>query len=143
MATNLGGKARPGPAATKPQDIESALKASIEKARVSKEMGPRVREGAERVGRAVGKSKEQVRMETGPVFNEKLGEASPFLPSRVEQDIIDKMRSMPPGEMRKAYVLAAKDPKTQVIAEQMRRFMERVGIAVPIVAGAGMAAGQE
>ena len=120
-----------------------AAEAVATKARVAKEMSPRVREGAERVGRQVGKSKEQIRMETGPVFNEAQGAASPFLPSRVEQDIIDKMRSMPPGEMRKAYVLAAKDPKTQVIAEQMRRFMERVGIAVPIVAGAGMAAGQE
>ena len=146
MATNLGGKARPGPAATRPDDIESALRSSLEKARIDKAMkGPRVEIGAERVGRASGMTKEQVRRQTGPVLNEALGEASPIIPRKILADIADKIKTLPRGPERDAYVALA-NAKTMPQVENIRRTMEHFGMALPVglgMLGAGAMVEQE
>ncbi len=52
---------------------------------------PRIEQGAERVGRAEGLTKEHVRQQTGPVLDETVGDASPILPEKTLRQIIDKM----------------------------------------------------
>lgn len=99
---------------------------------------PRIRQGAERVGREAGLSKEQVRQQTGPILNEQQGEASPVLPKTVLQNIIDTMRGMSPAE-REAYVQRASSGKTMAQVENLRRTLEHLGLLVPAAVGAGAA----
>ena len=85
-------------------------------------------------------------METGPVLNEALGEASPLLPKRVLEQIAEAIKKLPRGPERDAYVRAARDAKTMPQIETIRRVLESQGLLVPVgvgLAGAGMAAGQE
>lgn len=92
---------------------------------------PRLEVGAQRVGKAVGMKKEEVRVLTGPRLNEALGEASPILPDEPFYKIVDKMRGMSPDE-RVAYVAAAKGVKTMSQVENVRRTLQRVGLLLPL-----------
>lgn len=136
MATNLGGKAKPGPAPTAPEDLEAALRASVEQSPLRP---PRIDVGAQKVGKSVGMTKEEVRKQTGPVLNEALGEASPILPKQALKSIIDKMKSMPMSE-REAYVAKATSGKTQWQVENIRRTLEHLGLLLPVGMAAGAAA---
>ena len=91
--------------------------------------GPRVEVGAERVGRAAGLTKEEVRQQTGPIVGEDLGEASPILPSDPLKRIIDTMKAMPPNE-REAYVAKATAGKSRGQIENIRRTLEHLGLLV-------------
>jgi hypothetical protein len=96
---------------------------------------PRVDVGAERVGRANGMSKEQVRAQTAPILGEAQGAASPILPEKALQSIIDKMRTLPKGgPEREAYVAAATSGKAQWQIENIRRTLEHLGLLVPAAA---------
>lgn len=96
---------------------------------------PRVDVGAERVGRANGMSTEQVRAQTAPILGEAQGAASPILPEKALQSIIDKMRTLPKGgPEREAYVQAATSGKAQWQIENIRRTLEHLGLLVPAAA---------
>lgn len=98
--------------------------------------GSRVDIGAERVGRAAGLSKEAVRQQTGPVLGEEPGTASPILPQKSLNQIIDTMKALPKeGGAREAYVKAATSGKAQWQIENIRRTLEHLGLLVPIAAG--------
>lgn len=92
---------------------------------------PRVNVGAEVVGRQNGLSKEAVRQQTGPLFNEAPGAASPVVPQTPFERMHDKLLKMGHGNPeRESYVQAAKDPKTAGQLEIMRRTLERNGLSV-------------
>ena len=142
MATNLGGKAKPGPAPTAPEDIEAALKASLDKIKNAPPLkGPRIEVGAQKVGRQVGMTKEEVRKATGPVLDEAVGEASPILPKKALTSIIDTMKAIPVAE-REAYVAKATSGKAKWQVENIRRTLEHLGLLLPVGAAAAME-GQE
>jgi len=136
MATNLGGKAKPGPAPTADSELEDALRRSIESGKESGLRGPRIQRGAQKVGREAGLTKEEVRRQAGPVLDEALGEASPILPKEALKSIIDKMKSIPMAE-REAYVARATSGKAKWQVENIRRTLEHLGLLLP----AGVAAG--
>jgi hypothetical protein len=99
--------------------------------------GPRIKVGAEEVGRATGKTKQAVRDQTGPLYGEAPGEASPIAPTDPLDRMHDKMLEMGHGNpARKAYVEAAGDPKTRTALAALRYTMERNGL---VVAGASTA----
>ena len=143
MATNLGGKAKPGPAPTPEVDLEDVLRRSIEAAKAKKAglaesalKGPRVQEGAQRVGKTVGMTKEEVRTATGPLLGEKLGEASPIIPKEPWARIVETMKALPKtGGQREAYVARAAPGKNRGQMEQLRRTLEELGLLLPIGAG--------
>ena len=156
MPTNLGGKAKPGPAPTPPDKVEDALRASLKPdAKIApaqvetalrdsvKELSaeglqiPRIQIGAEKVGRQVGMLKEEVRQVAGPVLNEARGEASPIFPRKALESIVDKMRTIPPGPEREAYVRAATSDKAMWQVETIRRTLEKLGLLVPVGVAAG------
>jgi hypothetical protein len=92
---------------------------------------PRVQVGAEVVGRQNGLTKEAVRQQTGPLFTEAPGSASPVVPQNPFERMHDKLLSMGHGNPeRDAYVQAAGDPKTAGQLEIMRRTLERNGLSV-------------
>lgn len=94
---------------------------------------PRVAIGAEKVGRAQGLTKEQVRVQTGPVLNEKIGQASPIMPEQALGRIIDTIKALPKeGGAREAYVQAATSGKAQWQIENIRRTLEHLGLLVPL-----------
>ena len=147
-ATNLGGKAKPGPAPTPPDKLEETLRASLdaiaekkaskgalqaiaEKVETSPLQAPRIQVGAQRVGKTVGMTKEEVRKQAGPVLDETLGEASPILPIQPFQKIIDTMKAIPRSE-REAYVARATSGKTKWQVENIRRTLEHLGLLAPI-----------
>lgn len=156
-ATNLGGKAKPGPAPTPPDELEATLQASIDAAKAAKAgavrgkgtplleealdtasglKGPRIQEGAQRVGRGVGMTKEEVRTATGPLLGEKLGEASPIIPKEPWTRIVETMKALPKtGGHREAYVARAAPGKNRGQMEQLRRTLEQLGLLLPIGAG--------
>lgn len=103
---------------------------------------PRIEQGAQKVGRAAGMTKEEVRVATGPVLGEAVGEASPVLPKKALQSIIDTMKAMPMAE-REAYVAKATSGKAQWQIENIRRTLEHLGLLLPagVAAGAAMAEG--
>lgn len=103
---------------------------------------PRVAIGAERVGREAGLSKEAVRVQTGPVLGEQLGEASPILPRDVLGRIVDTVKALPPAE-REAYVQRATSGKAQWQIENIRRTLEHLGLLVPVGVGIGAAVRQQ
>jgi hypothetical protein len=94
--------------------------------------GPRIRTGAERVGREAGMTKEAVREATGPVLDEAVGEASPILPKQALTKIIDDMKALAPGADREAYVARATSGKTKWQVENIRRTLEHLGLVVPV-----------
>ena len=142
MATNLGGKARPGPAPTPPDELEAVLKASLDKIKNAPPLkGPRIEVGAQKVGRQVGMTKEEVRKATGPVLDEAVGEASPILPKKALTSIIDTMKAIPVAE-REAYVAKATSGKAKWQVENIRRTLEHLGLLLPVGAAAAME-GQE
>lgn len=101
---------------------------------------PRIQVGAQKVGRSVGMTKEEVRRQAGPVLGEARGEASPILPKQALQSIIDTMRKIPVAE-REAYVARATSGKAQWQVENIRRTLEHLGLLLPIGAvGAAAAA---
>lgn len=120
--------------ATIAKSVDTAVRtAQASKSAESALKGSRVRIGAEKVGRSVGKTKEEIRRETGPILDEAPGEASPILPEKALYDIIDKMRTLPKeGPAREAYVAAATSGKTKAQAELVRRTLERVGLLLPL-----------
>jgi hypothetical protein len=143
MATNLGGKAKPGPPPTAPDKLEETLKKSLDaisKKEASVFQAPRIEVGAQRVGKAVGMTKEQVRLKAGPVLDEALGEASPILPKEPLKKIIDTMRKIPVAE-REAYVARATSGKAKAQIENIRRTLEHLGLLLPV--GAVAASRQE
>jgi hypothetical protein len=90
---------------------------------------PRVDIGAEKVGRAEGLSKEQVRQQTAPILGEEQGAASPILPEKALQRIIDTLKELPKGgPEREAYVQAATSGKAQWQIENIRRTLEHLGL---------------
>lgn len=97
--------------------------------------GPRIEVGAQRVGREAGLSKEEVRKATGPVLDEELGEASPILPKKALQSIIDTMKKLPMSE-REAYVARATSGKAKWQIENIRRTLEHLGLLLPVGAAA-------
>ena len=158
MATNLGGKAKPGPAPTPPDKLEETLRASLdaiaekkaskgalqaiaEKVETSPLQGPRIQVGAQRVGRQVGMTKEQVRQQAGPVLDEVRGEASPILPIEPFRKIIDTMKAIPPAE-REAYVARATSGKAKAQIENIRRTLEHLGLLLPVGAAVGAASSE-
>lgn len=96
---------------------------------------PRVEIGAERVGKAAGMTKEEVRVLTGPVVGEAVGAASPVFPQKAFDTIYAKMRAMPRGgPERMAYAAAAKGEKAMSQVETIRRTLEAAGLVVPAAA---------
>jgi hypothetical protein len=116
-------------AAVKQAEVDKALQAS------------RTARGAERVGKTVGKTTEQVRSEAGPVLDEALGEASPIMPRQALQSIVDTMRKMPMAE-REAYVARATSGKAKWQVENIRRTLEHLGLLLPVGIAGGLAASQ-
>ncbi len=120
----FGGGSGPGvtatPAAAPPPPVNSPLRQ------------PRIDRGAEPVGRGVGKTKEQVRAETGPILGEQQGAASPIFPQKTLTTIIDTMRKIPPGAEREAYVARATSGKAQWQVENIRRTLEHLGLLAPL-----------
>lgn len=97
--------------------------------------GPRIQTGAERVGRLVGMTKDDVRQAAGPVLDEARGEASPILPQQALGNIIDTLKAMPPGSAdREAYVARATSGKAKWQVENIRRTLEHLGLLVPAAA---------
>lgn len=151
MATNLGGKAKPGPVATPEVDLEEVLRRSIEAAKAAKAAKaagstsplrqPRLEVGAEKVGKGVGLSKEEVRVQTGPRLDEALGEASPILPDVPFKKIVDTLKALPKtGGFREEYVARATSGKTMAQVENIRRTLEHLGLLAPVAVAGGMAA---
>jgi hypothetical protein len=165
MPTNLGGAARPGAAPT--TDLEEALQATADALRVGKPAGPlrpgqptaappenlgtlaagkpsgalqpeRIQVGAQKLGRKLGMTKEQVRMEAGPVLDEELGMASDVLPQEAINGIAEKIKALPRGAARTAYVKLANSHKAMVNVEIGRRFLESQGLVLPFAAVAGL-----
>jgi hypothetical protein len=102
--------------------------------------GPRVQVGAEVVGRQNGLTKQAVREQVGPLFNEAQGEASPVIPQTPFERLHDKLLSMGHGNPeRDAYVQAARDPKTAGQLEVIRRTLERNGLSVAAATSAAEA----
>jgi hypothetical protein len=144
MPTNLGGPARPGPAPTRPEDLEETLRQSIEAAKAAQAAraatasplkAPRIQVGAQRVGKQAGLTKEEVRRQTGPILGEAVGEASPILPQEPLKKIIDTMRALPKtGGAREAYVARATSGKAQWQIENIRRTLEHLGLLAPVAA---------
>lgn len=96
---------------------------------------PRIEVGAERVGKAAGMSKEEVRVLTGPVVGEAVGAASPVFPQKAFDSIYTKLRAMPRGgPERKAYAAAAGGEKAMSQVETIRRTLEASGLVVPAAA---------
>lgn len=96
---------------------------------------PRVQIGAERVGRASGMTKEEVRKATGPILGEAPGEASLVLPDEPFSKMLDKLHSLPKeGPARDAFVQAAKDPKTRAQLYNQLRQLRHFGMAIPAAA---------
>jgi len=147
MPTNLGGVAKPGPTPTPPEDLEQVLRQSIEAAKAAKAakavsplQAPRIQVGAQRVGRDVGLTKEEVRRQAGPVLDEVLGEASPILPQEPLKNIIDTMKALPKtGGAREAYVARATSGKAKWQVENIRRTLEHLGLLLPVGVAARMA----
>lgn len=98
----------------------------------------RVQIGAERVGKPLGMTKEQVRMEAGPVLNEARGTASPLLPKQAYASIAEKIKTLPRGEARDAYVKLANSEKAMWNVEAIRRTLETQGLVLPFAAVAGL-----
>jgi hypothetical protein len=144
MATNLGGVAKAGPKPTAPDDLEKALQATLDaiKAKKAGSLQPeRIQVGAEKVGKAIGMTKEEVRRAAGPVLGETLGEASPILPKEPLAKIIETMKALPKtGGAREAYVARATSGKTQWQVENIRRTLEHLGLLLPVGVAAGIAA---
>lgn len=93
--------------------------------------GARIAEGAEDVARASGMTPTQVRVQTGPVGREAVGDPSLILPKTDLERMIDKLRALPrEGNARVDYVNAAKDPKTWAQLENVRRTLGHVGLGV-------------
>jgi hypothetical protein len=141
MATNLGGIAKPGPAATPPSELEAQLQATLDaiKAKKAGALQPeRIQVGAQKVGRKLGMTKEQVRMEAGPVLNEELGSASPVLPRQAINSIAEKIKTLPKGDVRDAYVALANSDKAMWNIEVIRRTLESQGLVLPFAAVAGL-----
>lgn len=143
MPTNLGGAARPGPAPTPPEKLEEALQATLdaikkEKAAAGSLQPERIEIGAQKLGRKVGMTKEQVRMEAGPVLDEARGEASPLLPKQAYASIAEKIKTLPKGEARDAYVALANSEKAMLSVEAIRRTLETQGLVLPFAAVAGL-----
>ena len=134
------GLTKMGGVSVKPKAAEEIAK-DIAGAQTKAEVGRRVQIGAERTGRPLGLTKEQVRRETGPVLDEAIGEASPVLPKKALQSVIDTMRAMPMAE-REAYVARATSGKTKWQVENIRRTLEHLGLLLPVGAMAGAAADQ-
>lgn len=98
----------------------------------------RVDIGAEKVGRAEGLTKQQVRDQVGPILGEAQGEASPILPQKALQRIVDDMQALPKeGGAREAYVAKATSGKAQWQIENIRRTLEHLGLVAPLAAVAG------
>lgn len=96
---------------------------------------PRIEVGAERVGKATGMTKEEVRTLTGPIVGESVGAASPVFPQKAFDAIYAKMKAMPRGgPERKAYAAAAKGEKAMSQVETIRRTLEAAGLVVPAAA---------
>lgn len=126
-----------GPVSVRPTPSQAPIEAPPEAPSVSPLRQPRVDIGAEKAGRSVGMSKEAMRLETGPVLGEAPGQASPILPEKALQKIIDTMKDLPKeGGAREAYVKAATSGKAQWQIENIRRTLEHLGLLVPIAAGA-------
>ena len=101
---------------------------------------PRIQVGAQRVGRDVGLTKEEVRRQAGPVLDEVLGEASPILPQEPLKNIIDTMKALPKtGGAREAYVARATSGKAKWQVENIRRTLEHLGLLLPVGVAARMA----
>lgn len=119
----------------------AAAKAEQEAAGVSRLQQPRVDTGAQRVGRAEGLTKEQVRARTVPISGEAQGEASNLLPKDSLGRIIDDMKALPKeGSARADYVARASSGKTQQQVETLRRILEHLGLVAPLGVGTGLAA---
>jgi hypothetical protein len=139
-------------ARTPPQDLAAALQNARRKEELraalnrsqpqSPLQGPRIQIGAQRVGKGVGMTKEQVRQVAGPVLDEAQGEASPILPKQAFQNIIDTMKDMPISE-RESYVARATSGKTKWQVENIRRTLEHLGLLLPVGAAAAMTDSQE
>lgn len=98
----------------------------------------RVDIGAEKTGRAVGMSKQEVRDVATPILGAEPGAASPILPEGALKNIIDKLKSLPPGgPEREAYVATATSGKAQWQIENIRRTLEHLGLIVPVAATGG------
>jgi hypothetical protein len=142
MATNLGGLAREGAAPTAPEKLEEALQATLDALKKEKVAGTlqpeRIQVGAEKLGRKVGMTKEQVRMEAGPVLDEARGMASDVLPQEAINSIAEKIKTLPKGAARDAYVKLANSHKAMVNVEIGRRFLESQGLVLPFAAVAGL-----
>lgn len=96
---------------------------------------PRIEVGAERVGKATGMTKEEVRTLTGPIVGESVGAASPVFPQKAFDAIYAKMKAMPRGgPERMAYAAAAKGEKAMSQVETIRRTLEAAGLVVPAAA---------
>lgn len=94
---------------------------------------PRIAEGAERVGRSAGLSKDDVRAQTGPILGETPGTASPILPENALGRIVDALKQLPPGgPEREAYVKLATSGKAQWQIENIRRTLEHLGLLLPV-----------
>lgn len=113
-----------------PKDGRKLVQAVTEAQAQSPLQAPRIQIGAQRVGRPLGMTKEQVRMEAGPVLDETRGEASPILPRQALQSIIDTMKAMPMAE-REAYVARAMSGKAKWQIENIRRTLEHLGLLLP------------
>lgn len=89
---------------------------------------PRIQIGAERVGRQIGMTKEEVRRQTGPILDEAVGQASPVLPQQAISSIAEKIKTLPRGPARDAYVRAATSGKAMWNVEVVRRTLESQGL---------------
>lgn len=123
-----------------PKDGNKMLQMVTESAGLSSLRTPRIQEGAQRVGRSVGMTKEEVRKVTGPVVGEKLGEASPIIPTEAWKRIVTDMKALPKtGGLREAYVARASAGKNRGQVEQLRRTLEHLGLLLPLgAAGAAV-----
>jgi hypothetical protein len=83
-------------------------------------------------------TKEQVRMEAGPVLNEARGSASPLLPKQAYASIAEKIKTLPRGEARDAYVKLANSEKAMWNVEAIRRTLETQGLVLPFAAVASL-----
>lgn len=113
--------------------LPEAWKGFAEQPQMSPLQEPRVQSGAERVGRATGLTKEQVRQQTSPILGEQPGEASPIFPRDVLGRIVDTVKALPVSE-REAYVARATSGKAQWQIENIRRTLEHLGLLVPVAA---------
>lgn len=147
MATNLGGKAKPGPPPTPPDKLEEALQASLKvqgemhqraaTSGMTEKVAARRREvGADKLAKELGMDPDQIRNDAGDIVGEALGAHSPIIPEKAWKQIMAKMLSLPPEE-RYAYVARATNWARPQI-EQLRRNYEHLGIAIPVAAASGL-----